>query len=114
MDEASEDVVTSESLICQRHDDVRNGAGLGCDESKSAVGSVPVVVTDVDGQDVFEVAAAGDEEVVEALSPDGADPTLGVRVRDRVRTGVRIIWTPTERHTSSKGRVNLVSRSRIR
>jgi hypothetical protein len=30
------------------------------------------------------------------------------------RTGVQMIWTPVERHTSSNARVNLASRSRIR
>ena len=29
------------------------------------------------------------------------------------RTAVRMIWAPMKRHTSSNGRVNLVSRSRI-
>lgn len=42
-----------------------------------------VVVLDVDAQDPLQVAGAGDEEPVEALGADGADPALGVRVRPR-------------------------------
>jgi hypothetical protein len=51
MDETSEDVVTSESIVCQRSGDLGNGVGLGCGESKTAVRPVSVVVTDVDSQD---------------------------------------------------------------
>lgn len=38
----------------------------------------------VDPADVLEVAAAGDQEPVETLTPDAADPALDVRVRVRV------------------------------
>lgn len=60
------------------------------------------------------VVAADDEQVVEALVPSGAYPALGERVGDLDRTGVRMIWVPIECQTSSKARLNLVSRSRIR
>jgi hypothetical protein len=45
--------------------------------------SVLVVVTDVDGQDTLEMVAADDEQVVEALAPNGAYPSLGERVGHR-------------------------------
>jgi hypothetical protein len=35
----------------------------------------------VGAEDMFEVAAADDEQVVEALAADGADPPFGDRVR---------------------------------
>ena len=44
---------------------------------------VCVVVVDVDAQDVFELSAACDQEPVEAVAADGADPALGERVRVR-------------------------------
>jgi len=40
-----------------------------------------VVVADVDPKHVFELAAAEDEQPVEALAADAADPALDVRVR---------------------------------
>jgi hypothetical protein len=42
-----------------------------------------VVVPDVDAEDVFELAAADDQELIEAFAADGADPALDVRVRVR-------------------------------
>jgi len=42
-----------------------------------------IVVLDVDAQDVFEVAAADDQEPVETFGSDGSDKPLGVRVRLR-------------------------------
>ena len=42
-----------------------------------------VVMVDVDRQDSFEVAAVEDQEPIEALTADAADPALHVRVRAR-------------------------------
>jgi hypothetical protein len=39
-----------------------------------------VVVIDVDAQDALELPAAGDQEPVEAVAADGADPAFGERV----------------------------------
>src|SRR6266545_2429636 len=52
-------------------------------ECKSAVGALAVVVQRVNPQDVLEVAAADDQEPVEAFRSDGADEPLreGVRLR---------------------------------
>src|SRR2546430_17378994 len=44
------------------------------------MGPVDVVVVDVDVQDARELPAAGDEEPVEAVAADGADPAFGERV----------------------------------
>ena len=46
-----------------------------------------VVVLDVHAQDMFELSAAYDQEPVETVSADGADPTLGERVRVRRTKG---------------------------
>ncbi len=44
---------------------------------------MPVVVTGIDAKHVLELAAAEDEQPVEALATDAADPALGVGVRVR-------------------------------
>jgi len=41
---------------------------------------VGVVVVDVDVQNAFELPAAADQEPVEAIASDGADPAFGERV----------------------------------
>jgi hypothetical protein len=56
-------------------------------ECESAVRALAGVVLDVDAKDSFEVAAADDQEVVEAFGPDGADEPLGVGVRLRRANG---------------------------
>jgi hypothetical protein len=65
----------------------------------------------VDAEHVLEVAAVHDQDPVEALATEGADPTLGAGVRVRGRTGVRMILTPSLWKTSSKAPPNLLSRS---
>jgi hypothetical protein len=58
---------------------------LGRLERESAVRAFAVVVLDVDAQDVFEVAAADDQEPVEAFRFDGADEPFRVCVGERRR-----------------------------
>jgi hypothetical protein len=55
--------------------------GFGLSECEPAVWALAVVVLDVDAQDVFEVAAAEDQQPVETLAADGADERFRVRVR---------------------------------
>ena len=73
-----------------------------------------VVVLDVAVEDAKEVAAAGDQEMVQALPAHGADPALGngvgVRCLDRCADDLGA----DRAQMSSKARVNLLSRSRIR
>jgi hypothetical protein len=73
-----------------------------------------VVVVGVYAEDVLELAAAEDQHAIEALTPERADPALGVRPRRGARTGALITRMPSKRKTPSKSRVNLLSRSRIR
>jgi hypothetical protein len=51
------------------------------------MGTVPVVVLDIDPQDLFQVTTADDQQPVQALGADGTDPPLrigvGVRGLDR-------------------------------
>ena len=52
-------------------------------QAERAMPPVNVVVVDVGAQDMFELSAASDQEPVEAVPADGADPALGERVRVR-------------------------------
>src|SRR6266566_2478287 len=62
------------------------GGDLSCGASggwsaSPAVRALAGVVLEIDAEDSFEVAAADDQEVVEAFGPDSADEPLGVGVR---------------------------------
>ena len=83
-------------------------------EFEAAVWPVTVVVGDVGSQDGFEMASPEDEDPVEAFASDGADPASASALAWGARMGVRIAVMCSARKTSSKARVNLVSRSRIR
>jgi hypothetical protein len=69
------------------------------------------VLAAVDTEHVLEIAAAEDEDSVEALGAERADPALGVSVRLGAWTGVRITLMPSVRKTSSKAWLNFLSRS---
>ena len=45
------------------------------------MGTMAVVMIDVDAEDALELAAAGDQDPVQALAPHRADKALGVGVR---------------------------------
>jgi hypothetical protein len=81
MDDPAEDVSSP--------GDLRNGAvrgwprRVGWPKFERAVGPLPVVVTDVDAEGALELTAVEDQQSVEALAADAADPALHVRVRVR-------------------------------
>jgi len=52
-------------------------------EVERAVRALLVVVADVHAEYALELAAVEDQQPVEALTPDAADPALDVRVRVR-------------------------------
>ena len=57
---------------------------------------MPVVMVGIDAKHLLELPpAAEDEQAVEALATDAADPALGVSVRVRSLEGVRITVTPS-------------------
>jgi hypothetical protein len=93
----------------------RRGSPGGRCLAEGTVRPVGVVVVDVDREDEVELAAVDDQDPVEELPAEAADPSLGDRVRSgRAGTGVRTIWMPSALNTASNGAVNLLSRSRIR
>jgi hypothetical protein len=52
-----------------------------CRKPERSMRTMPVVVLDIDPQDLLQVALSYDQEPVQALGADRADPSLGVRVR---------------------------------
>jgi hypothetical protein len=71
-------------------------------------------MVDVDAQDTLKLPAAADQEPVETIAADGADPAFGERVCFRCAKGVRMISMPSLWKTSSKERLNLLSPSWMR
>lgn len=60
------------------------------------MGSGPVVVLHVLGEDSLQVGSREHEEVIEALLSDGTHPTFGTAFALGERTGVRILSAPIE------------------
>jgi hypothetical protein len=64
-----------------------------------------------DAEDVLELAAADDQQPVEALAADAADPTLHVGVRVWRLDGLRMTLISSIPRRASKARGNFASRS---
>jgi hypothetical protein len=109
--QTAEQVAPTHSALLILGDNGRPGGLIWWLEPERPVRAVVVVMADVDLQDPLEVATADDQEPVQALGADRADPSLGGRVRLGVCTGVTSTSTPSERNTSSKLRQNFASRS---
>jgi len=103
----------------------RNGVGAEVDaarvegflsggEAEGTMGPLFVVVPDVDAEDVFELAAAEDQQAVETFVADGADPAFMWAFPFGARTGVRMTLIPSLSRKASNGRGNFASRSWIR
>ena len=73
-----------------------------------------VVVPGVDAKDANQVPAAADQEMVQALPATVPTQRSATALALGAWIGVRMTWAPTARQRSSKTRVNLLSRSRIR
>jgi hypothetical protein len=86
------------------------GGSVGRLEVERTVRPPVVVMVNVNAEHVLELAAADNEEPVETLSADAADPAFDVRVRVG-RTGARMILTPSLAKTASNAAANLLSRS---
>ena len=114
MQETAEQVTSAHLTSFILTDDGQSGGSVRRLKPERPVGTVAVVMLDVDPQDLLEMASADDQQPVQALGADRADPALRVGVRLGARTGVTSTSPPCERNTSSKARKNLVSRSRSR
>jgi hypothetical protein len=96
-------------LVCSaRKRAGRRGSG---GHGERAVRPLRVVVADKDAEDVLELAAVEDQQSVQALPSEGADPAFDVVFAFGAVTGVRIARIPTLRRTASKARLNFASRS---
>ncbi len=80
MDEPAEPVAATNRglLSLAERDDLQRSGGRS--QPERAVWALAVVVVDVLSQEALELAPAEYEQPVEALLPQGADETLGVRV----------------------------------
>jgi hypothetical protein len=78
------------------------------------MGSLPVVALGIGPERPIEMPSTENEGPVEALGPDRLDHALGAGMAFGARMGVKITQAPSERTTSSNGRLNFVSRSRMR
>jgi hypothetical protein len=58
-----------------------NVGWIWCVQAQRSVRAVPVVVLDVDAQGLLEMISSHDQQPVQALGPDGANPPLCVGVR---------------------------------
>src|SRR5438094_6932940 len=88
VDQAAEEVTASE-LRMRWYSQRRRAAAypFGWPKCERAVRPMPLVMTGVDAKHVLELAAAEDEQPVEALATHNADPALGVGVRIRRMNG---------------------------
>jgi hypothetical protein len=83
VDESAEAFAAPDLAGLIRADEVWAMPGCGWSQAERAMRPVGVVVLDVDTQDTLEVSAVCDQEPVEAVATNRADPALGVRVRVR-------------------------------
>jgi hypothetical protein len=70
-----------------------------------------VVVVDADAEHLLELSPADDQASVEAVAADVPTQSSANAFVGGARNGVRMISTPSLRKTSSKTRLNLLSRS---
>jgi hypothetical protein len=91
MDEPAEHVDPFDAADAPDAGECRFRGWDGHVEVDAAVRPGGVVVSDVAGQDVFEVAAVPHQDPVEAFGAHGADPALGVGVG--LRCQLRPVWT---------------------
>ena len=83
VDQSAESVASVELVCWFRIDEVWARSWCRWCQSESTVRPVGVVVVDVDAHDMLELSATDDQEPVEAVAADGADPAFGERVRLR-------------------------------
>jgi hypothetical protein len=83
MEETAEQVMSAHLTLFIATDDGQSGGSVRCLKLKRPMRTVPVVVRDVDLRDLLQMAAPNDQQPVQALGADGADPPFLVRVRGR-------------------------------
>jgi hypothetical protein len=81
VNETTETIPSADAERMGRSNWAETGPRLRRDEPETAMRTMAVVMIDVDAEDALELAAAGDQEPVQALAPHRADKALGVGVR---------------------------------
>ena len=83
VNEPTEAITSVDAERIGRSSQAETGSRLWRDEPKTAMRTMAVVMIDVDAEDALELAAARDQDPVQALAPHSADKPLGVGVRLR-------------------------------
>jgi hypothetical protein len=83
MQETAEQVTPAHLTSFILTDDGQSGGSVRRLKPKRPVGTVPIVVLHVDPKDLLQMAAPNDQQPVQALGADGADPPFCVGVRGR-------------------------------
>jgi hypothetical protein len=97
-----------------QHQDWTRRRQSSAGEAPGLGASLVVVVPQVFAEDPLEVTAPPDQHPVQTLLPYRPYPSLGEHACVRRLDEVLMTWVPSEANTSSKARVNLPSRSRMR
>jgi hypothetical protein len=79
--QTAEQVASTHGALVILAEDGQPGGRVWRLQPQRPVGTMSVVMLDVDLQDLLEVATADDQEPVEALGTDGAHPALRVGIR---------------------------------
>src|SRR5215208_6098532 len=114
VEQATEQVSSMNAAFSALIYDGQSGGWIWRLELQRPMRPVPVVVLDVDSQDLLQVPATHDEQPVQALGPHRPDPALGVGVSVGAFTGVTNTLASSEQNMSSNPRQNFASRSRTR
>jgi hypothetical protein len=80
MEESAEQVASTHGAAVILGADGRPGQRIWWSQPECPVGTVAVVMLDIDPEDLLQVAAANDQQPVQALGADGPNPALGVGV----------------------------------
>jgi hypothetical protein len=81
MEEAAEQIASVYNALVILAKDGQLGRRVWRLQQQRPVGTVAVVMLDVDPKDLLEVAAPDDQQPVQTLGPDRPHPALGVGVR---------------------------------
>jgi hypothetical protein len=79
MEETAEQVTSEHRAVLTLTDDGQLGGSVRRLELERPVWTVPVVVLDVDPKDLFKMAAPNEQQPIQALGADGADPPFCAR-----------------------------------
>jgi hypothetical protein len=81
VEQTAEDVASTQGASMTLPEDGRRGGRIWWLQPKRPVGTVAVVMLDVDPKDLLQVATANDQKPVQALGADRPHPALRIRVR---------------------------------